>query len=136
MVWLNMEIKICNTAVWGDKIIIVKNTNSLILLSGKEGKSSEKKNAKIWICPLFEEFLCCKFVLAIILQNETQYLKIFVIGNVLNFILFVSLVACFYGLAKGSFGGQTMRIYHCYYYYYYHHHYLLLTFPCDRWIKY
>ena len=46
MVWLNMEIKICNTAVWGDKIIIVKNTNSLILLSGKEGKSSEKKMQK------------------------------------------------------------------------------------------
>ena len=62
MVWLNMEIKICNTAIWGDKIIIVKNTNSLILLSGKEGKSSEKKCKNldlsiIWRIPLLQVYL-------------------------------------------------------------------------------
>ena len=41
--------------------------------------------------PLFElkEFLYCKCILATFLQNKAQYLNIFVLSKVLNFVLLV-----------------------------------------------
>ena len=45
---------------------------SLILLSSKKGRSSEK--GKSCVCPLFElkEFLYCECILATLLQNRVQ----------------------------------------------------------------
>ena len=42
-----------------------------------------------------KEFLYCKCILAKLLQSRAQYLKIFVLGKVLNFVLFVPLVVWF-----------------------------------------
>ena len=49
------------------------------------------------ICPLFElkGFLYCEGILATLFQNRAQYLKIFVLSKVLNFILLVPLLVWF-----------------------------------------
>ena len=59
-----------NATVWWDKIN--KIIKSLILLSSKNGKSSEK--GEKCICPLFElkEFRYCECILATLLQNRVQ----------------------------------------------------------------
>ena len=46
------------------------------------------------ICPLSElkGFLYCDGILATLFQNRAQYLKIFVLSKVLNFILLVPLL--------------------------------------------
>ena len=71
-----------------------KNDKSLILLSSNKGKSSEK--GQKCICRLFElkQSLYCECMLATLLQNRAQYLSMFVIGKLLNFVLFVRPVVC------------------------------------------
>ena len=77
------------------------------MLSTKNGKSS-KKGQKC-ICLLFELklLLCCKCILATLLQSRAQYLKIFVLNKALNFVLFVPPSGLiYYGPANWSFRGQ------------------------------
>ena len=59
------------------------------------GKSFEK--GQKCICPLFElkSFLYCKCILATLLKNRAQYLKIFVLGKVPNVVLLVPPVVWF-----------------------------------------
>ena len=58
-------------------------------LKSQKGISFEK--GQKCICPLFElkEFFYCECILATLLQNKAQYLKIFVLSNVFNFALLV-----------------------------------------------
>ena len=60
-----------------------------------------------------KEFLYCKCILATLLQNRAQYLKIFVLKKVLNFFLFVTPMANFvltyYAPANWSFRRQILR---------------------------
>ena len=60
------------------------------MLSSKKRKDRQK-GQKISIWSLFElkEFLYYEFILATLWWNRVQYLKIFVIGKVCNFFLFV-----------------------------------------------
>ena len=59
------------------------------MLSSKKRKSSEK--GKNVFAHYLKEFLYCECILATLLQNRAQYLKIFVIGKVLNFVPFFPL---------------------------------------------
>ena len=73
-------------------IIIKKITNFALQLKGKRFRKGQK-----CICPLFElkEFLYYKSILATLLLNRAQYLKIFVLTKVPNFVLLVPPVVRF-----------------------------------------
>ena len=71
-----------NATVWREKKTII--TNFALQLQGKKDKLFELK-----------KFLYCKRILTTSLQSRAQYLKIFVLKKVLNFVLLVPLVVQF-----------------------------------------
>ena len=71
------------TQLFGETKFKKKKKKSIILLS-REKAPTKDKNAFV-----IERIPYCKCILATLLQNRGQYLKIFVLSKVLNFILLV-----------------------------------------------
>ena len=112
-------MRFCKGSAKVSSIFLLKTATKSTQFFPSVKREKVRKKGQNCICPLFElkELLCCKCILATFLQNIAQYLKIFVLGKVPNFVLLVPPVVWFtMVLQTGHLEDSSMR--ELFYYYY------------------